>query len=209
MRLPDWLIAQLGRPEGLTGRLVSRAMERANHAMALHAVGSLDLEPGHRVLDLGFGGGVAIALMLAHEPACRVVGVDPSETMVARARARFARAVGDGSLALHRGTAEELPLADASVDATLSNNTVYFWRDLERGLAELHRVLRPGGRLVLGINPPEHLTRAGFAQRGLRVLEPEALVSAVARAGFVDARSRRMPDPTEGTILVSASAAPR
>lgn len=207
MRLPDWLIAQLGRPEGLTGRLVSRAMERANHAMALHAVGSLDLEPGHDVLELGFGGGVALALMLAHEPACRVVGVDPSETMIRRARERFAPHVRSGALRVLRGTAEALPLPDASVDRALSNNTVYFWPDLDRGLAELHRVLRPGGALVLGINPPENLSRAGFAERGLRVLPPESLAAAMAGAGFDAVRARRMPDPTEGTILVSATRA--
>lgn len=205
MRLPDWLIEQLGRPEGVVGGWVSKIMDRGNHPMALHAVGSLDLEPGSRVLDLGFGGGVSIALMLAHEPSCRVVGVDMSGSMVRHARARFESAITSGALRLEEGSVEALPLDDASVDAALSNNTVYFWPDLERGLAELHRVLRPGGSLVLGIRPPEALTRLGFARKGLRVLAPEALVSALGRAGFAAARARRMPDPAGGSLIVTAT----
>lgn len=201
MELPSWLLSQLGRPTGFVGSLVASAMDRGNHTMALHALGALDLRANETLLDLGFGGGVGIAMALAHEPTLKVIGVDPAQASVARGRARFA-----SSVVLHEGTVEALPLGDRSVDAVVSNNTVYFWGDLSRGLSELRRVLRPGGRLVLGIRPPEVLERLGFAARGLRVLSGEAYVTALLEAGFVEARARRMPDPT-GTVLVSASEA--
>lgn len=203
MALPSWLVTQLGRPSGVLGHLVASAMDRRNRTMALHAVGALDLEGAPTVVDLGFGSGVAIAMILAHVPAARVVGVDPSAVAVRAGQRRFGRALAAGQLRLLEGALPALPLEAASVDAVLSNNTVYFWPDLDAGLAELARVVRPGGQVVLGIRPVEALVALGFAARGLRVIEGAELAAAMTRAGFTEPSVRRMPDP-DGAILVRA-----
>ena len=201
--LPNWLLEQLGHPSGMLGHLVASAMDRSNRTMALHAVGALDLEGAPTVLDLGFGSGVAIAMILAHAPEAKVVGVEPSSVAIRSVQRRFARALATGRLRLLEGALPALPLEDASIDAVLSNNTVYFWPDLDAGLAELARVLRPGGRVVLGIRPVEELVALGFATRGARVIEGAVLAAALARAGFIEPSVRRMPDPT-GTVIVEA-----
>ena len=123
--------------------------------------------------------------------------------MVRLARRRFAAELRAGRLALEEASVEHLPFPDAHFDAACTANCVYFWPDLDAGLRELARVLRPGGALVLAVNAPEVLIDAGFAAQGLNTLSPEDLATRMRGAGFTDARPRRMPDPgRHGTSLV-------
>jgi len=110
-----------------------------------------------RVLEVGCGEG-ELAARVALEPGVEVVAVDQSERMVELARARGVDArVAD---------VQELPFEDASFDVAIAAWMLYHVPDLDRGLAELARVLRPGGRLVAATNQPDHL-REMFALVGL------------------------------------------
>jgi arsenite methyltransferase len=197
--LLDLVVPQLARPHGPLSRLIAPLLDRGNKTINLHVVGALDLAPNQRVLELGFGGGVGLAMVLQHEPSVALAGVDPSPEMVARCRRRFADKVQ-----LREGTAAALPFADGSFDRVFGVNVCYFWPDLQIALAEQRRVLAPGGRLVLGVRPPETLRRFQFEQAGHRVWKPEQYVEALRSAGFVDARAQRMPDAEGGTFVVTA-----
>lgn len=107
------------------------------------------LEPGEAVVDLGCGSG-ADALLAAGEvgPTGRVAGVDFLGEMVERARG-FAAEAGADHLELHQAEMEDLPLPDASADVVISNGSINLSARKSRVLAEAHRVLRPGGRLVV------------------------------------------------------------
>jgi SAM-dependent methyltransferase len=101
-----------------------------------------------RVLEVGCGWG-ELAEWLARDTAAQVVAVDLSERMVELARARGVDAqVGD---------VQELPFADGSFDVAVAAWMLYHVPDLDRGLSELARVLRPGGALVAVTNSVGHL----------------------------------------------------
>ena len=203
MPAPAWIISQLGRPRGLFGRLLGRILNRANLPLNLHMVGALDLPPDAEVLEVGFGGGVALELIFRHAPDARVTGVERATDMLALVRRRFPDALRGGRLELVEASVEQLPLADGRFDAACSANCVYFWKDVDAGLRELARVIRPGGVLVLAINSPEVLIAVGFAAQGLNTLSAEELAARMRSAGFGDAHARRMPDPgRHGTALV-------
>jgi arsenite methyltransferase len=106
-------------------------------------------QAGETVLDLGCGAGTDL-LIGAHMigPAGRAIGVDMTAAMLDRVR-ESARALGLANVEVHRSLIESLPLADASVDVVMSNGVIDLVPDKEGVFAEIDRVLRPGGRLLL------------------------------------------------------------
>ncbi|MBI5157718.1 MAG: arsenite methyltransferase [Acidimicrobiia bacterium] len=108
-----------------------------------------DIEEGDTVLDLGSGGGIDVFLAARKTGAAgRVIGVDMTPEMLQRAEVNAGR-LGLDNVEFRRGLIEELPVADASVDVTISNCVINLAPDKRRVFAEVLRVLRPGGRLVV------------------------------------------------------------
>jgi arsenite methyltransferase len=108
-----------------------------------------ELRAGEVVLDLGCGAGMD-SLLAARRvgPTGRVIGVDMTGAMVEKARAN-ALAAGIGNVEFHLGEADHLPVDDRSVDVVISNGVFNLCRDKPGVLAEVFRVLRPGGGLQM------------------------------------------------------------
>jgi len=104
-----------------------------------------------RVLDVGCGTGLVLRAVAARLPGAEVLaGVDAAAAMIEVARARAAGDPVSGSrLSFEQGMAEQLPFPDESFDLVVSAVSFHHWNDQAAGLAECHRVLAPGGRLVL------------------------------------------------------------
>jgi arsenite methyltransferase len=180
-----YLAAQLRRPTGLVGKLlVAPLLNRGNSALNKAILRSLELEATDRVVEVGFGGGDLLSRVLPLVPAGHLVGADFSQDMVDLCRRRFASAVADGKLELLCASVEDLPLPDASVDKACTANTIYFWGDATAAARELHRVLAPGGRLVIGFAPRETLDRLPVTEHGFTKYEPEEVRMLLLGAGF-------------------------
>ena len=105
----------------------------------------LALLPGEHVLDLGVGPGFLAAEMAAEVGASgRVCGIDVSDDMLAIAAARDTGRDA-ATLELARGSAEEIPYEDGSFDVVVTTQVLEYVPDVPRALAEIHRVLKPGG----------------------------------------------------------------
>jgi hypothetical protein len=134
-------------PNGWLGRLAGRFMLWTNRQDEV--VDVLDLLPGQRVLEVGYGPGGLIRLLTRRAERLHVIGVDPAAAMRDLASRTNRAAVRDGRVELRLGTAGNTGLDDASVDRVVSVNNVGLWLDLDAGVRELHRVVRPGGTVVL------------------------------------------------------------
>ena len=134
--------------------------------------------PGDHVVDVGCGPGTAVRA--AARRGATGVGVDPAPVMlrVARLLTRPGRPVR-----WHRGTAEALPVAAGSATVWWSLATVHHWQDVAAGLAEAHRVLAPGGRL-LAVERRIGADANGLASHGWQDAQAEAFAAACRTAGF-------------------------
>jgi hypothetical protein len=83
-------------------------------------------------------------------------------------------------------------------------NTVYFWTSLDAGFSEIHRVLLPGGLVVVGFLPKESMDRMAFPADIFTSRSPEDLLASLARTGFANARIER-PNPSTPWNVVVAS----
>jgi arsenite methyltransferase len=137
----------LGYPADLLGRVPDGSA--ASFAGVANPFSLGRLRAGEHVLDLGCGAGtdsLVAAQMVG--PEGRVVGIDMTAEMVAKAQSS-ARAMGMTNVEFVEGEAERLPFADESFDVAVSNGVIDLIPDKDRVFGELHRVLRPGGRLQL------------------------------------------------------------
>jgi SAM-dependent methyltransferase len=135
-------------------------MRVLNGGQQREVLGLLGPVGGHVVLEVGHGPGVLLGL-LAGAGAAHVVGVDPSWEMRSLAVRALAGPIAAGRVEVRAGDAAATGLPDAAADLAVAVNNVAIWPDLDAGVTELRRVLRPGGRLVLSWHGGERPARAG------------------------------------------------
>src|SRR5215475_15288635 len=106
------LMRMFGHPNGILGRLGGVIMARVNRDAAAQIIELLNVRPDDKVLEIGFGPGVAIQLLLHRVPAVSVAGIDYSQEMVRQAAALNAAALRNRRVDLRYGSVERLPFAD-------------------------------------------------------------------------------------------------
>jgi ubiquinone/menaquinone biosynthesis C-methylase UbiE len=186
----DILMRTFGRPSGVLGRLGGMILARTNRRYAAWVVDLLDVRQPDRVLEIGFGPGVAIQMLAAR--AAYVAGVDPSAEMLRQATRRNAAAISDGRVELRRCSADDMPFVDGNFDKALAINSMQLWPDKLAGLREVSRVLRHDGQIAMAF------TAYSGQQR-------EGVTELIAEAGFSDCRVVE----TEQAFCVLASASSR
>jgi SAM-dependent methyltransferase len=167
-RLRRRLVAQFHHPTGVGGNLAGWIMahRRSNVTRNRWAVDLLDVQPEHRVMELGCGPGIALAAIADRLVGGVAVGVDHSPVMVRHAQRRNAAAIAAGRVQLVCTTVEALLPADSDgqragvgepftehFHAVLAVNNVGFWDRPDRRLATLQHLMHAGGRVALVSQP--------------------------------------------------------
>ncbi|TAH39314.1 MAG: class I SAM-dependent methyltransferase [Planctomycetota bacterium] len=174
-----------GRAEG---------MEDDHRDVVLQMLDRAELAPQHHVLDVGCGTGWTVRLLARVVAQGRAHGVDLSGQMIARARS----AATPANASFTAAPVHALPFATDSLDRVVSMESIYYWSELEAGLREIRRVLRPGGRFLVAMeyfreNPHSaHWgRRMGLALHHLSAPEWEARLQ---DAGFTQVGSELLHD---------------
>lgn len=147
--------AQFRQPRGVAGWLAGweMALRSSNSQRNVWAVGLLGVEPTDRVLEIGFGPGLAIRELSRRATQGLVCGVDHSAVMVRQATSRNAAAVRAGRVELCLGSAEQLPAFTEPFDKVLVVNNLGMWHEPDERLKALYRLMRPGGRIAIVSQP--------------------------------------------------------
>ena len=164
-----------------------------------------DLNEGETVLDLGSGGGIDVLLSAKRVgPTGKAYGLDMTDEMLELAEKNRAEAGAD-NVEFLKGFIEEVPLPDSTVDVVISNCVINLSADKPAVFREIHRVLRPGGRIgITDVVAGNELSAADRAERGTYVgciagaLSFQEYEDELARAGFTDISVERTHEVAEG-----------
>ena len=163
-----------------------------------------DLHEGERVLDLGSGGGIDVLLSARRVgPSGFAYGVDMTDDMLTLARANAAKAEAE-NVEFRKGEIEALPLPNQAVNVVISNCVINLSTDKPAVLAEMFRVLVPGGRIgITDVVAEDHLSPVDRAAAGSYV---GCIAGALSRAEYLDGLAAA--GFTGGSVTFTTEAAP-
>jgi len=197
-------MSQFGQPSGWRGRVAGAIMARENAGLNRSVVAMLEIEPEDRVIEVGSGPGVGLAAAATQAADGRIVGVDSSEVMVESARRRNRRAVAAGHIELRHAPAEQIPFADDTFTKAFSVNAIQHWSSVAGGLAEIRRVLVPGGQLLLAFRRQREGTGLDPHAGGLSEAEVTSIIRTLGSVGFDDVRWSEQKRSREIVSLLNA-----
>jgi ubiquinone/menaquinone biosynthesis C-methylase UbiE len=187
---------------GPAGFLAAASMALGRQGNARLAERLSELAAGDAVADIGCGPGAAARH--AARLGASVVGIDPAPVMLRAARLLTWQS--RPGLRYVEGSAEALPLPDSSVSIAWSISCVHHWADVDAGLREARRVLKPGGRLV-AIERLAQPGATGLASHGWTAEQASAFADRCRAHGFTAITTSQHAGGRRTTISVTAAAA--
>ncbi len=205
MRRPLFIARQSREPKGWLGGIIARVMERETATENIAAVAMLGLKPEDRVIDVGTGHGRALNLLAAFAHCGPSVGVDHSALMCKRARANNRSLIKAGRVRVEQADSGHMPFQAGMFDAAISIHTLYFLDPAEPHLAEIARVLRSGGRFVIGFRPGEDpVAAAQFPPPVYHFRTTPEVAILLSRSGFDVLAEQRADHTGKSTVLMLA-----
>src|SRR5690606_34254386 len=176
--------AQLAKPEGEAGIETAAHMNVSNGDMTRYAIDLLAYQPDAQVLEIGPGNGNFAAYVLSKGHGVRYTGVDRSETMVKEAREINKHHISTERVRFEWTDGLTFPFPNQSFDNIFTVNTLYFWENPGIQLAEVRRMLKPGGTFCLAIASRAFMEQLPFTAYGFTLYTPEAAQELLLTNGF-------------------------
>ena len=177
---------QLANPEGAVGLAVADWLNENNRQANEKSVTLLAVEAGHHVLEIGFGNGRTAPFVIGQAADVRYTGLDISPTMVTEASTFNAALVEAGKASFHLAFAHEMPFDGDSFDRVFSIGVIHFWAEAAASLAEVLRVLRPGGLMLMACLAPREAPDFAKRDYGFYLRDAAEWESLCREAGFSD-----------------------
>jgi ubiquinone/menaquinone biosynthesis C-methylase UbiE len=187
----------LAFPEGDIGLAVAEVLNTVNFVEYQNVLALMALAPSSRVLEIGFGNGHLLPEVLRQAPDIRYAGIDISPTMVDEALKFNSQAVANGQASFVLGSAENMPFGDSSFDHVFAIGVKHFWAEPAASLAEIRRVLRPGGLCIMSSIHPIWAPSLPFARQefGFHFRDNKAWERLHAEANFASAAATTVEFP--------------
>ncbi|WP_250464086.1 class I SAM-dependent methyltransferase [Microbulbifer litoralis] len=165
------LAAQLRCPNGADAAEVAGRMNEANRSLNHKCIDLLQIFAADRILEIGPSNGAFVDRIVNKAAEVHYTGLDWSADMVAEAGEANAGAVTSGSARFLQGSSDSMPFEEASFDKALTVHTLYFWETPTDHLAEVRRVLNPGGLFCIAFGDLEFMQHLPFVPYGFRLYD--------------------------------------
>ena len=167
------MAAQLRKPNGLGGIEIAGWMARGNANIIHETIRALTIERDENILEIGMANGVFVKDIVGSAENVQYTGFDFSEIMISEAEEMNKELVYGGRARFVFAGITSMPFPGKSFDKILSVNTIYFWDDEPSALREVLRVLKPGGKFVIGFRPKHQTEKYPFTKVGFRQYSAE------------------------------------
>ncbi|WP_028298120.1 class I SAM-dependent methyltransferase [Olivibacter sitiensis] len=167
----QWLAGQLAHPSGEGAKKVAEQMALSNAGMIGNTIAQLETGINQRILEIGMGNGSHMYRVFEQLIDCVYYGVDVSREMIAEATKANRKWVDRGRMLLQQINGESLPFADNTFELVFTVNTLYFFKEPERFIAEIFRVMKPNGKLYLAFADRSFMETLPFVQYGFRLYD--------------------------------------
>lgn len=151
----------LACPLGLFGLIVGKHLADENYEINLWSTAMLNIQPNDRILEIGFGPGLAVQDMVRRATQGFIAGIDYSGLMVASAKLKNLRAVTRGQVDLRHASVCKIPDFGTYFDKVVAINNAMYWPHPVQELKNLRNLLMPGGTISLVIQRNETLLKSG------------------------------------------------
>ena len=175
---------QLRKPEGEPGIQVAIKMNEGNRYINRFTIEALGISEDDNILEIGMGNGFFVKDILSVARSVKYVGCDFSSLMIAEGVKLNKSFVDEGRAEFHLASADELPFDDERFESVFTVNTIYFWDDAKVVLAEIHRVLKPGGKIIIAVRPKSSMEHYPFVKFGFKMFSKEDLTELLSKNKF-------------------------
>lgn len=189
------MASQLRKPEGETGIKTGEWMNTGNLHINKDTLKTLNAGKEDTILEIGMGNGFFVNEILQHKPLVKYTGCDFSDVMVWEAEKHNSEWIKKGQAVFLHTNINSLPLENETFDKIFTINTIYFWEDEKNVLAELKRILKPGGIVIIALRPKRQMLHYPFIKYGFNLFSKEDVVLALTKAGFSISEIKENPEP--------------
>jgi len=160
MNFSTYINKQSRKPSGIFGRFImSRFFEMGNVELNALVYETLSIVGNDHVLEIGFGPGTLIKKIAERLEKGIIEGIDLSEPMVATAQKKNRKYINNGKVKIHLGDFDTIDFEDSHFDTIFSVNTIYFWKNPNATITNICRILKPGGKLVIGFHDKREMEK--------------------------------------------------
>jgi len=181
---PAFIASQFKRPRGLFGYVVSNMMKKGNQKNYIRLIKDLDVQPGEKLLEIGYGPGIGIQMITSSCVSCTVHGIDFSGLMYKKAGKLNKLLIEQGRVQLQYGDFLKIPIDKNQYDRIFCLNVIYFWDELDKPLEKTLSLLKEGGAFYIYMVNPEFLVDRKAPDTIFNKYSIDQVVGALRSAGF-------------------------
>jgi len=178
------IASQLKNPSGEKGIEMGNMMNETNINMTRHSIQNLNISKENRILELGHGNAGHLEFLFEQAEKLKYYGLEMSELMFQEARQINRNFVSQKQafFSVYDGTI--IPFEDDFADKIFTVNTIYFWKEPEKMLLEIYRILKPNGNFCLTFAEEDFMKQLPFTKFGFELYSTEKAVKLIEKSLF-------------------------
>ena len=184
---------QFSNPHGFVGAVCCKIMNAINNKMYKSVANEIIADENATILDVGYGNGYLLKKIFK-KCRCNLYGVEVSTDAEKLALKRNKKGIKTGKIKLLRADCCNMPFEAETFDCVATVNTIYFWEDTDKGLTEIYRTLKSGGKFYNVVYSKEWLQNLPYTKEKFKFFDKEDYIRLGERAGFTEVQIKEIKE---------------